>query len=171
MHNLILLLTGIDNAVQNKFAWDRRRYITEEKYQKLKRYTLFPNDVVITIMATTGRSAVIPENIPLSINTKHLAAITLDLHKANPYFISYSIHSDPRIVDQIIGKNRGAIMPGLNLGIIKDLEFTLPPIELQNKFADILRKTEELKLKMIAQLEELDKQFQALMQKSLGNKV
>ena len=33
--------------------------------------------------------------------------------------------------------NRGAIMAGLNLGIIKELKIKLPTIELQNKFEKI----------------------------------
>lgn len=160
-----IAVIGIDNAVHNKFTWDKRRYITAEKYQKLKRYTLYPRDVIITIMATTGRSAVIPNDIPLSINTKHLAALSLDPKKANPYFISYSIHSDQRIMRQISAKSRGAIMPGLNLGIIKNLEFNLPPVELQNKFEELLHKIEDLKQIMLAQTEELDNQFHSLMQK------
>lgn len=163
-----IAVIGIDNAVKNKFAWDQRRFITSEKYNKLKRYTLYPDDVVITIMGTTGRSAVIPQNIPLAVNTKHLAAITLDRKKANPYFVSYSIHSDPEITAQIKSKNRGAIMSGLNLGIIKNLEFKKPPIELQNQFADILLKTGELKEKMLFQLDEMNINFQSLMQKAFN---
>jgi type I restriction enzyme S subunit len=157
---------GIDNAVKNKFEWGQRRFITEEKYQKLKRYTLFPDDVIITIMATIGKSAVIPKDIPLSINTKHLASITLNKQKANSYFISYSIHSNPYIKRQIEGKNIGAIMPGLNLSIIKDLKIKKPPIVLQNKFEILYHKTESLKQSMFSQLTELETQFQALMQKA-----
>lgn len=117
-------------------------------------------------MATIGRSAVIPDDIPAAINTKHLAAITLDQLKANPYFIAYSIHSDQRIKKQIIGNNRGAIMPGLNLGIIKNLNIVKFPIELQNKFEIIYQKIQAIKEKMLAQSNELDIQFQALAQKS-----
>jgi len=160
-----IAVIGIDNAVHNKFTWDERRFITKEKYQKLKRYTLYPGDVIITIMGTTGRSAVIPEEIPLAINTKHLAAITLNTNLANPYFISYSLHSNPEIVRQIIKQGKGAIMTGLNLGIIKELKFKLPPIELQNKFANILSETEKTKEKMERQSDELYLNFQSLVQK------
>lgn len=166
-----IAVIGIDNAVQNKFAWDQRRFITEKKYEKLKRYTLFPRDVIITIMGTVGKTAVIPKDIPLAINTKHLAAFTLDEHLANPYFISYSIRSDPLVVNQISHTGRGAIMTGLNLGIIKNLQLKLPPVEKQNEFELILQKTETLKQNMLAQSEELENQFQVLMQKAFKGRL
>ncbi len=129
---------GIDNAVNNEFRWDKRRFITKVRYEEnFKRYTVFPRDVIITIMGTVGRSAVIPNDIPLSINTKHLACITLDETKCNPYYLAYSIHSNPLLAFQMKAYNRGAIMEGLNLGIIKTLKLKNAPISLQNKFEKI----------------------------------
>ncbi|MCZ4285380.1 MULTISPECIES: restriction endonuclease subunit S [Marinobacter] len=149
---------GIDNAVQNRFVWGEQRFITHEKYKQLENYRIFPEDVIITIMGTIGRSAVVPDDIPLAVNTKHLAAITLNKKLANPWFISYSVHSSPFILNQFKSKNRGAIMSGLNLGIIKGTQLKRPPIDLQNKFADTHAKVDKLKnfyLKGLTDLEEL----------------
>jgi type I restriction enzyme S subunit len=157
---------GIDNAVQNKFAWDEERFITKEKYTELSSYRIFPGDVIITIMGTIGRSAVIPNDIPLAINTKHLAAITFDKQKANPKFIAYSFHSSPFIKNQLASKNRGAIMNGLNLGLIKETKLRKPPIEIQNQFASILDKVESLKSRYTQSLTALENLYGSLSQRA-----
>lgn len=131
---------GIDNAVQNRFAWGERRFITEEKYEKLRRYKVHPGDVIITIMGTTGRSAVVPEDIPEAITTKHLATISCDKEQIHPEVLSFAIHSDPMIIRQIRSHNKGAIMDGLNLGIIRQLEINLPPMPKQLEFVRMLSK-------------------------------
>ncbi|MGU3404101.1 restriction endonuclease subunit S [Methylobacterium brachiatum] len=136
-----IAVLGIDNAVKNKFQWAERRYITHEKYEELRRYRIFPKDVIITIMGTTGRSAVVPDDIPEAITTKHLASITCDLKKIIPEVLSFAIHSDPVVIEQIRAANKGAIMDGLNLGIIRQIKIRTPPMRQQRMFADLLRKT------------------------------
>jgi type I restriction enzyme S subunit len=157
---------GIDNAVKNKFVWAKKRYITHDKYQELTNYTIYPEDVIITIMGTVGRSAVVPKNIPLAINTKHLAAISLNQNIANPYFIAYSIHSNPEILSQIKNKTRGAIMGGFNLGLIKKLKLSLPPKPLQDKFATIVQQVEVTKTHYQESLDELNELFGSLSQRA-----
>lgn len=131
---------GIDNAVRNRFAWGERRYITADKYEKLKRYTVHPGDVIVTIMGTTGRSAVVPSDIPTAITTKHLATLSLDRAKAEPEFVAQAFHHHPSILKQIEGAHRGAIMNGLNLGLIKSLVVRLPPLEAQRRYASLTQR-------------------------------
>jgi len=157
---------GIDNAVQNKFAWGEKRFISKKKYSELGNYRILPGDVIITIMGTIGRSAVIPDDIPLAINTKHLAAITVNHDLVNPHFLSYSIHSSPFIIDQFSRKNRGAIMNGLNLGLIKETKINKPPINLQNQFGSIILKVESIKTKQAHSLAELESLFGSLSQRA-----
>ncbi len=157
---------GIDNAVQNCFAWGERRFISDEKYQELENYKIYPGDVIVTIMGTIGRSAVIPDDVPLAINTKHLVAITLNREIANPFFLSYSIHSSPFILKQFQSKTRGAIMSGLNLGLIKETKLKRPPIEMQNRFTAIHKKIDGIKSCYQQSLTDLENLYGALSQKA-----
>ncbi len=157
---------GIDNVVTNRFDWKRTRWITFEKFQELKRYQVYPNDVLISIMATLGRTAVVPTDIPICINSKHLAAITLDKGIANPYFVAYAFHSHPLIVRQMSNNVKGAIMDGLNLTIIRRIKLKLPPVELQTQFAQIVEKTEALKTQYLQSLGELENLYGSLSQQA-----
>lgn len=163
-----VFVLGIDNAVENKFSYNRMRYITEEKYQQLKRYTVHPGDVIITIMGTVGRSAVIPADIPKAINTKHLACITPNAEKINPQFLSCAFQSHPDVRMQLQKQCKGAIMDGLNLTIIKGLSFYIPPINLQNQFAEFYEQTDKSKLAIQQSLDKLELLKKSLMQEYYG---
>ncbi len=164
-----IAVLGIDNAVNNKFEWNQRRFITEEKYSKLQRYRVYPSDIIITIMGTIGRVAVVPENIGIAINTKHLAAITLNQKIVNPEFIAYTLYSDKNVLSQIRQNGKGAIMTGLNLSIIRSLRFKLPPIELQNQFAERVKAIERQKQLTQESLDQSKALFNSLLQQSFKN--
>lgn len=157
---------GIDNAVQNKFSWGERRFITEEKYEQLKRYTVKPEDVLITIMGTCGRCAVVPDNIPTSINTKHLCCITLNTKKCLPEFLHSYFLMHPMALRYLKSKSKGAIMDGLNMGIIKDMPVPLVPIEKQQEFVKQKKAIEnKIETNQLA-LDEADLFFKSLTQKA-----
>lgn len=161
-----IAVLGIDNAVQNRFAWAERRYITEKKYEKFKRYTVRPGDVIVTIMGTTGRSAVVPDDNPLAISTKHLAVITVDHSRVHPQFLSHAFHSDQTVLAQISAANRGAIMSGLNLGIIKRVRIRLPPLAAQRRFAYLVGTVSETRDRLTQASVEVDGLFDSLAQRA-----
>lgn len=135
-----IMVLGIDNAVKNRFRYTGDRYITPEKYEGLRRYTVHPGDVLVTIMGTCGRVAIVPSDIPTAINTKHLCAMTLN-ERCLPEYLHATLTYNHSVLRQMGASARGAIMDGLNMSIISGLQFDLPDISAQRKlqevFADI----------------------------------
>ena len=137
-----IAVLGIDNAVNNSFAWDQRRFISEDKFLELSRFEAYPGDVVITIMGTCGRCAVLPEDLPKAITSKHLCCITTDRDLCNPEFLHFYFLHHPRLVKYLKKHAKGAIMAGLNMTIIKSLPLELPPLDTQH---DLVKQFHKIK--------------------------
>lgn len=157
-----IAVLGLDNVVGNEFRWAERRYITLEKYEQLRRYTVTPGDVLISIMGTTGRCVVVPADIPTAINTKHICAITPDPARVNPEFLraAFLWHRESR--NHLRRQTKGSVMDGLNMGIIKAMPIPVPPLARQNEFADRLHSIGQRRASMRSALASDDELFAAL---------
>lgn len=66
---------------------------------------------------------------------------------------------------------RGANIQNLNQQILGELMIPIPPIELQNQFADFVKQVDKLKLEMEESLKELENNFNSLMQRAFKGKL
>jgi len=168
-HGIAVL--GIDNVVHNRFEWARRRYITPTKFEQLKRYTVYPADILITIMGTCGRCAIVPDNIGRAINTKHLCCITLDRARCLPIFLQGAFLYHPFVRHQLTIATKGAIMDGLNMEIIKGLRIPLPPLPVQEKYAKLVERLERLIAGHYEALRQAEHLFQTLLHRAFSGDV
>lgn len=159
---------GIDNAVQDRFEWARLRFITAEKFEQLRRYQVRPGDVLVTLMGTCGRAAVVPDDIPLAINTKHLCCITVDRQRCSPTYLWACFRFDRGLRRQLGATARGAVMPGLNQGLIKAGTVPLPPIEDQQEFERRLDSAGLLRKRASGAAQQVDDLFASLQHRAFS---
>jgi len=126
---------GIDNVVTDVFRWAQPRFIDTDRLPEFARYRVFPDDVLVTLMGTVGRTAVAPSNISVAISTKHLAVLTVDQERVDPHWLAAALRFSSSVADQMGRSQRGVIMNGLNLGIIRRVEVARPPLPVQREYA------------------------------------
>ncbi len=104
--------------------------ISEETYQELIRYKVEPNELLISMMGTIGKCAIIPDGIQDGIMDSHIVKVRLNNDVLNSKFFLYVYDKDHSniVYNQIQAQKRGSIMDGLNSTIIKNLYIPLPPL-------------------------------------------
>jgi len=156
---------GIDNVVSNVFRWAQPRHLPIEKYNKFKKFRVYPGDVLITIMGTVGRVCVAPDDLPECMSTKHLCVVTPDTTRVNPVYLWASLLHDSNLRHQTRNVAKGAIMEGWNSTIIKNLLISLPPIKLQNEFAKKVKEILAIEIKQKKSGEQISYMFNSLLAK------
>lgn len=165
----------IENIVNNKFDWKKEKYITTEKFNELKNYEVFSGDVLITIMGTIGRTAIVPENLGKSIISSHLIKITPNQKLITSEYLNYSLNSNPFVVQQLYGQAKGSIMKGINSTIIKNLLITIPFIKEQilivKKLDALSAETKKLEAIYQMKIEDLEKLKKSILQKAFDGQL
>jgi len=122
-----VLVIGIDNVLDGRFSMGRHHFISEEKYEQLRKYTARPLDVLITVMATVGRCCVVPLDLETAIVTKHVYRISCDNRLVNPYYLMLNVLGGTTVREQLYEQAQGQTRPGINGEILRRIVVPLPP--------------------------------------------
>jgi type I restriction enzyme S subunit len=132
-------LVGIDNIEVEKFVSKYHRFVSERKYHELKRYTLRPNDVIITIMGTVGQCCIAPSNIGRALSSKHVWALTIDDVLYDRYLICLQLNYAKWILNHFRRHEQGGIMSAIRSETLREALVPMPPKEEQERIASVLK--------------------------------
>ncbi|MFZ1763934.1 MAG: restriction endonuclease subunit S [Nitrospira sp.] len=131
---------GIENVLSGKFDELGERYISQEKFQTLESVEVVPGDLLLTMMGTIGKVAVVPPSIRRSIMDSHLLRMRPDQRVIRTDYLAWAIQGSTAVLDAIEAQAHGAIMKGLNSAIVRSLPVPVPPLAEQQQ---IVGKLEE----------------------------
>ncbi|ORO67207.1 restriction endonuclease [Streptococcus oralis subsp. oralis] len=161
--------SGTINWVKTTEVINKEITETEEKITKFAlentSLKLFPVNTILIAMygqgQTRGRSAILKVE-----STSNQACGAIFPNKIdNPVFIWHQLmlrYSELREL------GRGGNQPNLNGQLIKNFELILPPLSLQNEFADFVAQVDKSQLAIQKSLEELETLKKSLMQEYFG---
>ena len=91
-------------------------------------------DVLLTIVGTIGRAAVVPEDISC-FTVQRSVAVLKTYNTLNSRFLMYHLLF---LTDYLKNKSRGVAQKGIYLGQLKELEILFPPLPEQERIVGVL---------------------------------
>ncbi len=162
----------IKNVSRGMLDFSNTTYVNAPKNKEAERTKVKAQDLLISITADLGRTAVVDEitaGIGAYIN-QHLCLVRLDIQKINPMFASFYLESEHGR-RQFIMLDQVGVKSGLNFDAIKSLKIKLPNITLQNEFEEKIKAIRINKEQMKAQLTKLEENFQSLLHQAFTGRL
>ena len=145
--------------------WEHTKYIPKSLHDQLyKRIAPRKGDILLAKNGTTGIGALVDRNEVFDI---YVSLAILRPTGVNQTYLLCAINSDESKF-QFESSLKGVGVPNLHLGEIKKVKILLPPLELQNQFAQFVEQVEKSKTQVQKSLDEAQLLFNSLMQEYFG---
>ena len=130
-----------------------------------EQYIVEKGDLLLSWSGTPGTSfGVFVWNGERSVLNQHIFNVKLKDKTLNKLYFQYFINA--KLMELISKAHGGVGLQHITKAELDNVDFSLPPIELQNKFASIVKEVESMKEQQKHSKEQIDKLFNALMQKA-----
>ena len=123
----------VSDFEKNTVSLKNMKYISNETFEEIKRYTISSEDVYISIAGTIGLCGVIPNELNNKSLTENAAKMVLSKDdKLNKHYLVQILNND--IIQQDIKNKTGGIgVPKLGIYQIQQIKIPLPPKEVQQQ--------------------------------------
>lgn len=157
---LMIRTTDLENKVFNKDV----KYITKEAYEFLSKTKVYGGEIIINKIGSAGNVYLMPYLNRLVSLGMNQFMIRLN-EKINTVFI-YRLLTSKYGGLEISKRVQGAVTKTITKDAVRSIPIILPPIHLQNQFANKVQKIEQQKSLMQQSLTQLENNFNSLMQRA-----
>ena len=169
-HMTVVPYMAVSNVKDGYIDWSTVKTI-EATEQEIQQYRLMPDDVLMTEGGDPdklGRGAIIKKTLENCIHQNHIFRVRLNESLILPvFFAEYLKHQKSKRYFLGCAKQTTGIA-SINMRQLKGLPVLLPPIDLQNQFADFVAQIDKSKLAIQKSLEQLETLKKSLMQEYFG---
>lgn len=160
-------LVNPTNIKKDFIDYDNSVMITEDKYNSLPNYHLKNNDIIMSRRGDLSKIGIVNKEKSFC----GTGSLFLRLKRTlNPLFC-YFMLSHKSTIDVLYEKAQGITMPNLNKKIIINTSIYIPPINLQNQFAERVAVIEAQKEKAQLELAKSEELFASLLQRAFNGEL
>lgn len=160
----------IQNVSKNRLLLEDMAYVNAPDGAESTRTRVQIGDVLLSITADLGRSAVVNDEIAGGHINQHLALLRVNQSKINSRFLSAYLSSDGG-VKQFQMKNKSAVKAGLNFNDIRTLMIPIPPLNIQKKYENVYDHISIMNEHCLSSSNEIKNQIAVLSQKAFSGEL
>lgn len=140
-------------------------HISQSKYDEMKAYAVLPWDVLISLVGTFGKIAIVPENSEPGIINPRLIRLRVNQDNILPVFLKrYLEMKDTQ--DYLQSLARGQTMGVLNATLLRELTVPVPPLEQQRIFVSHVAEIQDFQADQAESKLQVDNLFQSLLHRA-----
>ena len=158
------------NVHDGKFVYKELAYLDTSQATALDNVCVEPYDVFVNITgASVARSCVVPKDVlPARVN-QHVAIIRPLKSEINAFFLNHQFLCKPfKNYLLALGGAGGATREAITKAQLEQTKIVVPPLDLQNQFADFVAQVDKSKLAVQKSIDELETLKKSLMQEYFG---
>lgn len=115
-----------------------RYFIDTEKYAELKRFTVQPNDLIVSCSGTVGRISIIADSDPAGIISQALLILRPDIAVLTPVYLYYFLISQQGQAE-LIKASHGAVQQNIApREVVERIPTPLPSLSEQHRIVGVL---------------------------------
>ena len=161
------LMLSSKNVFDNQITFEEPRYLSKEQFAvEHKRTNITPGDVLMTIVGTVGRTAVVAESTPPITLQRSVAVLHPKEDVCSSRYLMYLLRSKRAFFE---AEAHGVAQKGIYLKQLSDVRVDVPEIESQREIVQMLDKVQGVIQKRHSEVHALDDLIKARFVEMFGD--
>ena len=169
LENSDYLMLSSKNVFDDKITFDSPRYLSQIDFeQESKRTRIKSGDVLLTIVGTVGRAAVVGENMPQFTLQRSVAVLHPNVEICDSRYLMYALQANRNHIES---RAKGVAQKGIYLKEVADIELQIPLLSEQTHRVKVLDKIAFVIKFHQKQLQKLDELIKARFVELFGDPI